>query len=119
MRPRLSGRRNDNRAPIQRGYSRPAASSRRNIAAPLSRERLEEGLFKGLCGGVGVRHPWRGMRQGAMPSYQALEGAKKKTPSAKMWLNLVGGASSRPWYIAPLVGWNLGGPDSRRHYSDR
>ena len=63
MRPRLSGRRNDNRAPIQRGYSRPAASSRRNIAAPLSPERLEEVLFKGLCGGVGMRHPWRVMRQ--------------------------------------------------------
>ena len=76
MRPRLSGRRNDNRAKIQRGYSRPAASSRRNIAAPLSRERLEEVLFKGLCGGVGVRHPWRVMRQEAMPSHQALEGAK-------------------------------------------
>src|SRR5205823_4203879 len=63
MRPRLSGRRNDNRAPIQRGYSRPAASSRRNIAAPLSRERLEEVLFKGLCGGAGMRHPWRVMRR--------------------------------------------------------
>ena len=74
MRPRLSGRRNDNRAKIQRGYSRPAASSRRNIAATLSWERLEEVLFKGLCGDVGMRHPWRVMRQEAMPSHQATSG---------------------------------------------
>src|SRR2546422_390953 len=36
------------------------------MAASLARERLEEVLLKGLCGGAGMRHPWRVMRHAGL-----------------------------------------------------
>src|SRR5437016_4456271 len=59
--------------------------TRRKIAAPISRERLEEVLFKGLCGDAAMRHRWRVMRQATRGPLGPAYGTLPRRATSSRW----------------------------------